>query len=104
MTQPLHPPCNSNDSARQWFYESAIDIDDSNHELSNDIDHSPDTIETNEKSRVTTVSTIDDALTGDNYTITDDTLEGIGSLQQQYSVIISDCIKTVFCISNPKDW
>ena len=81
----------------------AINIDDSNNELSNGIDHSSDTVKTNENSRVATVSTIDNALTGDNYTTTEGTFEGIVSLQQQYSVIISDCIKTVFGISKAKD-
>ena len=48
--------------------------------------------------------TIDDASSGDNFTTTDGIFEGLDSLQLQYSLIISDCIKSVFGISKPKDW
>ena len=72
--------------------------------MGNNIDHSPDNVETNENSRAATVSTIDAALTGDNYTTTDGTFEGLSSLKKQYNVIILDCIKTVFGISKPKEW
>ena len=94
---------NINYSPSWWFHESLIDIDDSNEDDPSDVDES-NAATTDNISLTEDGYRSDAGSTGDNFITTEGTFEGLGSLQPEYTCIISDCIKSVFSIDKPKDW